>query len=148
MRAPLPGSVTILKHCRCEDCRNFFDVAGEYFCSEHVGGTKVRWSDGHRECDPPPDAWHYCAYYHGPQVSRDVWVWPKGSPLDHDVGPRSHDSRGGDQEAKAPTEAHTGKPIANRYFPATQSGDRGGNSRQYRQTCLRFEKNIEGAKKP
>jgi len=61
-------------------------MAGEYYCTEHVGGTKVRWSDGYRQCDPPPDAWHYCALYHGSQVSRDVWVWPKATHQVAQVG--------------------------------------------------------------
>jgi hypothetical protein len=38
--------------------------------------------------DYPADAWHYCALYRGPQISRDVWVWPKG---DH-VGPCAKDA--------------------------------------------------------
>ena len=25
----------------------------------------------------PADQWHYCAFYQGPQVSKDVWVWPR-----------------------------------------------------------------------
>ncbi len=109
MRAPLPGFVTVLKHCRCQDCRHFHCVAGEYYCTEHVGGTKVRWSDGYRQCDPPPDAWHYCALYHGPQISRDVWAWPKATPQAADVGAHSQDSREGDHNARTPTEADTGE---------------------------------------
>ena len=23
----------------------------------------------------PADEWHYCAMYHGPQISKEVWVW-------------------------------------------------------------------------
>jgi hypothetical protein len=25
----------------------------------------------------PADAWHYCAMYHGFQISKEVWVWPR-----------------------------------------------------------------------
>lgn len=25
--------------------------------------------------DYPPDAWHYCADYNGPQISKDIWIW-------------------------------------------------------------------------
>ncbi len=79
---PPSVNVTILKHCRCIDCRKFFKtgkVEGEYCCRDGIGGTKVVWGTGERICDPPPEAWHYCAGYHGPQISKDVWVWPKGS---------------------------------------------------------------------
>ncbi len=73
-----PGNaVTLLRHCRCLDCRKFSKVGGDYFCSEYIGGTSVVWVTGQRVCDPPPDAWHYCACYDGPQISRDVWVWPR-----------------------------------------------------------------------
>jgi hypothetical protein len=71
--------VTILRHCRCIDCRKFSHVAQDYFCSEYIGGTKVVWATGRRECAPPPEAWHYCSHYDGPQVSKDVWVWRRRS---------------------------------------------------------------------
>ena len=74
----LPTATTAaLRHCRCIDCRNFSRVGQDYFCSHYIGGTKVTWATGKRECDPPPEAWHYCACYDGPQVSKDVWVWPR-----------------------------------------------------------------------
>ena len=75
----VPAPAIILRHCRCANCRNFSKVGKDYFCSEYIGGTKVTWATGKRECDPPPDAWHYCAYYHGPQISTDVWLWPRTS---------------------------------------------------------------------
>jgi len=75
-----PGAVTLLKHCRCMDCRRFHqDASGEFFCESYIGGTRVEWATGKRYCDPPPDAWHYCADYHGPQISKDVWAWPRRS---------------------------------------------------------------------
>jgi hypothetical protein len=76
---PPPTDVVVLKHCRCMDCRNFSKVGGDYFCSEYIGGTSVVWATGKRQCDPPPEAWHYCACYHGPQISKDVWMWPRRS---------------------------------------------------------------------
>lgn len=75
-----PGAVTLLKHCRCMDCRRFHeDISGEFFCESYIGGTRVEWATGKRYCDPPPDVWHYCADYHGPQISKDVWAWPRRS---------------------------------------------------------------------
>jgi len=62
---PPPAPATVLRHCRCSDCLNFSCVAGEHFCSEYIGGTAVVWATGERFCDPPPDAWHYCARYRG-----------------------------------------------------------------------------------
>ena len=78
---PAPSlNVTLLKHCRCMDCRRFHqDARGEFFCESYIGGTRVEWATGKRYCDPPPDAWHYCADYHGPQISKDVWAWPRRS---------------------------------------------------------------------
>ena len=72
-----PAPAILLRHCHCSDCLNFSNAAGEYFCSEYIGGTAIVWATGERFCDPTPDAWHYCARYRGPQVSKDVWVWPK-----------------------------------------------------------------------
>jgi len=80
---PLPPDVVVLKHCRCMDCRNFSKVNGDYFCAKGIGGTAVVWGTGRRVCEPAPGAWHYCAGYHGPQISKDVWLWPRTS---HQVG--------------------------------------------------------------
>jgi hypothetical protein len=73
----LPPSVegTVLKHCRCIDCRNW--IGADLRCRAGIGGLAVVWATGARRCDPPPDAWHYCRDYDGPQMSTDVWVWPK-----------------------------------------------------------------------
>jgi hypothetical protein len=73
---PPSPQVTILRHCRCLDCRKFYRAEGEFFCRDGVGGTGTVLGTGERRCDPPPEAWHYCAGYDGPQVSRDVWAWP------------------------------------------------------------------------
>ncbi len=83
---PPSRHVTVLRHCRCSDCLNFSRAGGEYFCSEYIGGTAAVWTTGERSCDPPSDEWHYCARYHGPQVSKDVWVWPKATPRAAQVG--------------------------------------------------------------
>ena len=74
--APSVRSVTILRHCRCIDCRKFFrNAAGTCFCRDYIGGTKIVWATGKRVCDPPPEAWRYCAGYDGPQISKDIFVW-------------------------------------------------------------------------
>ena len=77
--APPAARVTILRHCRCVDCRKLFrDTRGECFCRDFRGGTATVWATGRRYCDPPPEVWHYCAGYDGPQISKDVWVWHYG----------------------------------------------------------------------
>ncbi|MGC9455225.1 MAG: hypothetical protein ACP5HU_10225 [Phycisphaerae bacterium] len=81
-----PAAATVLRHCRCCDCLNFSEVAGDYICSEHIGGTGVVWATGERVCSPRPDQWHYCARYSGPQLSRDVWVWPREAAQAAEVG--------------------------------------------------------------
>lgn len=53
---------------------------------KHIGGTAVVPATGERFCDPPPEAWQYCARYRGPQISRDVRVRPKASPRAAEVG--------------------------------------------------------------
>ena len=73
---PPPVEVTVLRHCRCLDCRKFYRAEGEFFCRDGIGGTATVLGTGERICDPPADAWHYCAGYDGPPVSRDVWAWP------------------------------------------------------------------------
>ena len=88
----------ILGHCRCSGCLNFSQAAGEYFCSEDIGGTAVVWATGERLCDPPPDAWHYCARCRGPQVSKDVWVWPRAS-----TGAKERPAPGGGGPGREPT---------------------------------------------
>jgi len=62
----VPGPVTLLKHCRCADCLRSKVPAGSSLACPlpHV-------------CLPQPDEWHYCAEYHGPQISKDVWAWPR-----------------------------------------------------------------------
>ena len=72
-----PRNVTLLRHCRCQDCLKFSHAGSTYFCRDYIGGTAIVWATGERFCDPPPDAWHYCAGYNGPQVSKDVWVWTR-----------------------------------------------------------------------
>jgi hypothetical protein len=84
---------TTLQHCRCVDCQRFSRDGQQYHCRAGIGGTKVRWSDGHRECDPAPAAWHYCAEYKGPVRSPHTFVWRyDDAPVaqqDVDVGPRA-----------------------------------------------------------
>lgn len=101
---------TTLQHCRCADCQRFSRNGEQYHCRAGIGGTKVRWSDGHRECDPAPDAWHYCAEYHGPTTSPHVIVWRYDeAPVAQqavDVGPRAQTAIG----ATTDTTAANGTP--------------------------------------
>ena len=57
---PPTGPATVLRHCRCLDCR---------LLDRNDGGCDV---PGRNDA---PDEWHYCAGYDGPQISRDVLVW-------------------------------------------------------------------------
>jgi len=66
-----PRNVTILRHCRCQDCEHW--IGHPYNeCDEGIVRNGVKPVPEY-----PPDAWHYCALYDGPQVSKDVFVWPK-----------------------------------------------------------------------
>lgn len=104
---PVPNDVTILRHCRCVDCRRFAFADGQYFCSEYIGGTFSVVATGQRVCEPAPEAWHYCSRYDGPQVSNDVWIWRKATPTSHHVGPRSNISLEVEQPAN-PADAAAG----------------------------------------
>ena len=74
---PDGGGVVLLKHCRCKDCRQFFtNRRGEPVCWVGIGGTWTTWGTGQRFCATPPDVWHYCSAYDGPQISPDVWACP------------------------------------------------------------------------
>ena len=76
-RANAGGGVVLLKHCQCKDCRQFFiNRRGEPMCWAGIGGTWTTWGTGRRFCDPPPEVWHYCSGYDGPQISLDVWACP------------------------------------------------------------------------
>ena len=66
-----PSQVTILRHCRCQDCRHW--IRAPYAMCRHglvVNGVKA-------VPEYPADEWHYCAMYHGPQVSKEVWLWSR-----------------------------------------------------------------------
>lgn len=63
---PLPADVTLLKHCRCADCGRSRAPAGSSLACPLPC-----------VCRPQPDEWHCCAEYHGPQISQDVWAWPR-----------------------------------------------------------------------
>jgi hypothetical protein len=86
-----PSTVTLLRHCRCQDCQRFSRDGNRYTCDAGIGGTKVGWSDGHAECDPAPHAWHYCAEYLGPTAGRHLVVWRYDDVAQQDahVGPRA-----------------------------------------------------------
>jgi len=62
----VPEAATLLKHCRCADCvRSRAPVGSSLACPLPC------------VCRPERDEWHYCAEYHGPQISKDVWAWPR-----------------------------------------------------------------------
>jgi hypothetical protein len=69
------------------DCRRFWSQDGTYFCAAGIGGTLITWGTGERTYSPAPDAWHYCARYDGPAISKSVFVWRNQT---HDVGPGSN----------------------------------------------------------
>lgn len=52
-----PAPATILRHCRCVDCRLWT-----------LGKCPLGTDD--------PNRWFYCANYNGLQISHDVLVWP------------------------------------------------------------------------
>jgi len=88
MPRPCPArSVTILRHCRCVDCRLWT-----------LGRCPLGTDDANR--------WLYCAEYNGPRTSRDVLVWPHPA---HEKGrmPACQDEGGrpGDRQ-EHPARAH------------------------------------------
>jgi hypothetical protein len=77
-----PTPVTLLRHCRCQDCEQWVRHPRNE-CAEGIvrnGRLPVP--------EFPADAWHYCGLYDGPQISKDVWVWH------HDQGEHSHAGSG------------------------------------------------------
>jgi hypothetical protein len=79
---PAPSKVTILRHCRCQDCRHW--IKAPYSMCRHglvVNGMKAI-------PEYPAHEWHYCALYHGPQVSKEVWVWKRDANSSESVEPR------------------------------------------------------------
>ena len=104
-KLPPPGPSTVLKFCRCLDCRRWL---GEPLneCTEGIirNGTRT-------QPEVPADGWHYCALYRGPQVSGDVWVWPKGDAAEKEPalggggpssGPIQSGPAGGEPAGQAP----------------------------------------------
>jgi hypothetical protein len=73
-RPPPPAQATILRHCRCQDCGHWVGRPHNE-CAEGIVRNGVMPVPEY-----PPDAWHFCALYDGPQISKDVWVWPKAAP--------------------------------------------------------------------
>lgn len=80
---PMADAGTVLRHCRCIDCRHWDHRIG--LCWE-LGLRRYVSKD---QYPPPmqrfwtnagmiqPDQWHFCGCYQGPQLSKDVWVWTK-----------------------------------------------------------------------
>ena len=96
---PPSPQVRILRHCRCLDCRKLYKAEGECFCRESIGGTATVLGTGERICDPPPEAWHYCAGYDGPPISRDVWAWPNAGAKERPAPGGGGPGSGPQQEA-------------------------------------------------
>jgi hypothetical protein len=70
--SPAPSlNVTILRHGRCIDCRKWTDHPYNQ-CQEGLvcNGVLPR-----QKWDKDPAEWHYCAFYNGPQISRDIFLW-------------------------------------------------------------------------
>ena len=108
-----PGQATILRHCRCIDCRHW--IRPPY--SECVHGL-IR--NGVKPVpEYPADAWHYCALYHGPQLSKDVIVWPKATPRAAQVGAGSNISADTADPTPVNKKRDVTKRRANGSFPAT-----------------------------
>jgi len=71
-KAP-PAQVTILRHCRCQDCEHWIRHPHNE-CRHGIISNGVK-----ERPEYPADAWHYCALYRGPQISKDVFVWPRAT---------------------------------------------------------------------
>lgn len=80
---PPAPSATILRLCRCGDCRRWDHQYGHcpelglraYVPRENVHpAMRQFWTD---LATIRLDEWHYCKFYDGPAVSKDVWVWPR-----------------------------------------------------------------------
>jgi hypothetical protein len=141
-----PAPATILRHCRCSDCEHWSDVRGacgvlpftRFIPRDDVPALIRRfWTDAGMV---DPREWHYCACYHGPQVSKDVWVWPRRS---HHVCAGSNISREVEQPhedvpaLQGGAECQTGQGGQGRIGtpPACVAADGVGNSRP-RSFCL------------
>ena len=119
---PPPQLATVLRYCRCMDCRHWI---GEPY-SECVHGI-IR--NGVKPVpEYPADAWHYCALYHGPQVSKDVLVWPKATPRAAQVGAGATISADSDDPTAVNGKRDVSQPRVNGSFPETYDEDRAGNS--------------------
>ena len=62
---PPRGPVTILKHCRCIDCRHWVEARRikQHYCQALIPTSAE------------PDQWHWCAGYAGPEISKETIVW-------------------------------------------------------------------------
>ena len=131
---PPPVSVTILRHCRCQDCRRWDDTVGQ--CEARGLVRYVPKADYEPAMQPfwsdlgmiRPEQWHYCADYHGPQISMDVWAWPKATPTAAQVGAGSNISSSRYREPNPDITADTGEPRVNGSLPGSYKEDRTGNS--------------------
>jgi len=79
--------------------------------------------------EPPVDASHYCALYHGPQISKDVWVWPKVAPRSRQVGAGPDIPADPADPTTSAAGRDRGEPAQMVPSPCKQRGYRDGNSR-------------------
>ena len=104
----VPFNVTVLKCCRCRDCRRWNGKACRLGIivngARAWGGEVAKWA-GY-----PADAWHYCAAYDGPQLSKDAYLWPT-TP---DVGPCGDKSTRVGPRGQGRERGHTGQHRAAR----------------------------------
>ena len=129
-----PAPATILRHCRCQDCRRWDETAGQ--CEARGLVRYIPKADYHPAMQPfwsdlgmiRPEQWHYCADYHGPQISMDVWAWPKATPTAAQVGAGSNISSSRYREPNPDITADRGEPRVNGSFPGSYEEDRTGNS--------------------
>ena len=91
IQSPASAGTTILRHCRCMDCGHWDGRQGacrvlpfHRFIPRGALPSLLRrfWTDLGMV---RPEAWHYCRHYYGPQISRDVWVWPALPAVEGDV---------------------------------------------------------------
>lgn len=80
---PFRPEATILHLCCCQDCEHRDDAQGVPGFRRYVPGEDYHpamrrfWTDVGMI---RPDQWYRCAEYHGPLVSKNVWVCPRVAP--------------------------------------------------------------------
>lgn len=79
----IPFDVIVLWHCRCADCGHWQPAYGRCFIhgfrrymppSDYRKWARQFGQDTAGTVNP--DQWIWCVGYDGPQISKDVWLWP------------------------------------------------------------------------